>query len=255
MQYALTDAQTRVIPNGIPTGNYSYRRANRAGAGPWEILFCGQLIPLKRCDVLLRAVAALPGNRVRVTLAYQNAQLEPELRALATELGLAEHVRFLGKLDPPALAALYQASDLLVLPSDSEALPSVITEAMLCGLPFVASDVGGVREQANGFGIVLEQRGVADFTAAIRRVLEHYPEYQAQGEAMSQYARARFSIPAMVERHVALYASLAGIEPRRHSRRLAALHGVARWTARRLGASGPKVIQDSHPQPEVSVSS
>ena len=154
--YTLRGTRMAVIPNGIDPSNYSFHRSNAAGQdAPWRILFAGQLIPLKGVDILLRAIALRPEN-IRLTLVYQTAQLETELRALATELGIADRVEFAGRLDPRALADRYHSHDLLVLPSATEALPSVITEAMMCGLPFIATAAGGIPEQAAGFGQLLQ---------------------------------------------------------------------------------------------------
>ncbi len=237
--YSFEGAVLTTIPNGIDVTKYNYRRVNRAGQGaPWQMLFSAQLIPIKRCDVLMRAMASLKYD-CELTLVYQNPQIEKELKAFAASLGLANRVHFRGKVDPQELAALYQQSDLLVLPSETEALPSVITEAMLCGLPFVASAVGGIPEQANGFGVVLEDRSMEKIAEAIAHVFENYGRYQADGEAMSQYARKTFAIDTMVNRHLALYEQMIGVSPRRHSSRFSAPRTIARVAARWMGTAGP----------------
>ena len=237
--FPLDDSILKAIPNGIDVSNYSYRRANRAGhSAPWQILFVGQLIALKRVDVLLRALARLQHD-FRLTLAYQNPEMEQELRTLATELGLADRVLFRGETGPRDLATLYQQCDVLVLPSSTEALPSVITEAMLCGLPFVASAVGGIPEQANGFGVVLEDRSAESIAAALANVFDNYQDFQASGEAMSRYARQKYSIDTMVNQHLDLYAQLRGTRPRRLAAKFAVQRGIARLASHFMGTSGP----------------
>jgi glycosyltransferase involved in cell wall biosynthesis len=237
--YSFDGAILTTIANGIDVTKYNYRRDNRAGQGaPWQMLFSAQLIPIKRCDVLLRAMASLKYD-VELTLVYQNPQIEKELMAFAASLGLAERVHFLGKVDPRELAALYQKSDLLVLPSETEALPSVITEAMLCGLPFVASAVGGIPEQANRFGVVLEDRSMEKIAEAISYVFDNYSRFAADGEAMSEYARRTFAIDTMVNRHLELYQQVLGVSPRRHSAKFALPRGIARIASRWMGTAGP----------------
>lgn len=212
----LAPEQSAVLPNGIEASRFTPVRRNGAGhQTPWQLLFAGQLIPLKGCDLLLRALARLD-LPTELTLVYQTAELESELRALAASLGIAARVHFRGRLDPGELAALYQRSDLLVLPSATEALPSVLTEAMLSGLPFVATDVGGIPEQTAGFGRLIERRTVDELTAAIREVLGQYPAFARQANAMSEHARRTYSIDAMIERHLALYGEVAGRPARRH---------------------------------------
>ena len=232
--YPLEGAVQATIPNGIDPGLYRFARHNSAGRGmPWQLLYAGQLIPVKGVGLLLEALALLPRN-VELTLVYQSGALEAELKALAARLNLSHRVRFLGKLSPAQLAAAYQASDLLVLPSASEALPSVVTEAMLCGLPFVASAVGGIPEQANGFGLLLEKRGAVEMANAIQHVLREYDSFARAGQAMSSQARERFSIAAMVERHLELYQQLASstASPRRSAARYAALNAMVRYALR-----------------------
>ncbi len=237
--FALDPTILTAIPNGVDIRKYSFRRDNRAGQGsPWQILFVGQLIPLKRCDVLLRAIARIP-HAAELTLVYQNPLLERELMALAASLGLSGRVHFRGGATPEELAKFYQASDLFVLPSETEALPSVITEAMMCGLPFVASAVGGIREQANGFGVALEDRSTESLAESIAEVFDHYDRYQAEGAAMSQYAQRTYSIDTMVTRHLELYERLQGLRPRRHASKRWAGRVIARMAARWMGTSGP----------------
>lgn len=202
------------VPNGIDAGRFQFVRRNACGRGlPWQILFVGQLIPLKGCDLILRAVAALP--HVELTLVYQNADLKSQLESLAGELRIRQRVHFAGRRDPEGLAELYQQSDLLVLASETEALPSVITEAMLSGLPFVSVAVGGIREQAAGFGHLLEERSVESIAAGIAHVIGNYSQFVEAAPRMHEHARNTYSIPAMVRGHLDLYVGMAGRHPRR----------------------------------------
>jgi glycosyltransferase involved in cell wall biosynthesis len=217
--YPLVGAIHTVIPTGIDATNYTYARDNAAGKGrPWQLLYTGQLIALKNIDVLLRALALLK-QPVKLDLVYHNSALEIPLRKLTSELGLSARVRFLGPKSPRELATIYQRADVFVLPSASEALPSVVTEAMLCGTPVVATDVGGVREQLGGYGVCVSPGRPDELAAAISYVLDHYKQFTARSETASAYARERFSVESMVDRHLELYASLLKRKgpPRRHT--------------------------------------
>ena len=215
--YPVGDAVHKVIPNGISTENYRYLRSNSAGEGkPWKLLFVGQLIELKGVDRLLQAISLLSQN-VELQLVFHVDTLRDRLEQLARELGLQNRVSFLGAQSPEELRVLYQRSDLFVLPSFAESLPSVITEAMLCGTPVVATDVGGIRDQLKGYGMVVPPQDAKALARAIGDVLSHYDEFKERGEAMSRYATQRFSIPSMVEGHLELYRSL--LEKKAASRR------------------------------------
>ncbi|MDE3136084.1 MAG: glycosyltransferase family 4 protein [Acidobacteriota bacterium] len=215
-RYQLSGAMHAVIPNGIDTTVYSCARRRSGGSRrSWRLLFVGQLIASKNVDVLLRAIARLRAP-VELDLAYQNPALEIPLRNLAASLGLLDKVRFLGAKSPFELAGLYQHADVFVLPSAAESLPCVIAEAMLCGTPVVATDVGGIREQLAGYGSLVSPGNSAELAAAIGSVLDHYEWFSSLGESMSQSARRRFSIDAMADRHLKLYAELLGRQgPRR----------------------------------------
>jgi glycosyltransferase involved in cell wall biosynthesis len=206
--YPLAGALHPVIPNGIDPSNYIYARNNAAGKGrPWQLLYVGQLIALKSVDVLLRALPQVK-QPVELDLVYHNSGVEILLRKLAVELGLNERIRFLGPKTPRELAAIYHRADVFVLPSASEALPSVVTEAMLCGTPVIATDVGGVREQLHGYGVCVSPRRPDELATAITNMLDHYEQYAARSETAGAYAREQFSIDDMVERHLELYANL-----------------------------------------------
>ena len=217
--YPLSGAAHPVIPNGVYEGSYHYgRKNNRARNGPWHLLYVGQLAAQKNVDVLLRALAQLT-QRVELSLIYHNSTLEDSLRTLVSELGLQGRAQFLGARSPQELAAEYQNADLFVLPSSAEALPSVITEAMLCGTPVVATDVGGVREQLAGYGVCVGPGDPAALASAISCVLDNYDRFVAQGEAASVYASERFSVDHMVDHHLELYTDLLARRGprRRHS--------------------------------------
>lgn len=231
----LAGAIHRVIPNGIDAENYQYSRHESVGKGrAWRLLFVGQLIELKGVDQLLQALALLPQN-VALQLVFHVDMLRDRFEQLSRQLGLQNRVRFLGSKSPAELRILYQQSDVLVLPSFAEALPSVVTEAMLCGTPVVATDVGGIRDQLGGYGIVVPPRQPEELAAAIGHVLEHYDEFAEEGESMSQYARRRFSVDTMVENHLELYRSLLdGKGTRRRQSFLARPVNVAAQLAVRL---------------------
>jgi glycosyltransferase involved in cell wall biosynthesis len=112
------------------------------------LLFVGRLDdPVKRVGALLRTFAPLAARHPQVDLLIGGEGPDgPALRQLAAEQ-CPGRVRFLGWVSgAAALAPLYNAAECLLLPSRSEGFPTVIGEALACGTPAVASDVGGVSE-------------------------------------------------------------------------------------------------------------
>jgi glycosyltransferase involved in cell wall biosynthesis len=203
--YSLDGAMHTVIPNGMRSDLFQYCRRNSAGRGrPWQLLFVGQLVREKRVDVLLHALTLLECP-AELTLVYHTSGLETFLRKMTRDLGLKERVHFAGARSPEHLCAIYQSADLFVLPSAGEALPSVITEALLCGTPVVATEVGGVREQVGAQGAVARPGDARAFAVAIEGVLGNYDWYAARSEEVSQTFQARYSIESMASAHAELY--------------------------------------------------
>lgn len=110
-----------------------------------HLITVGSLIPRKGVDQILRALAQLDGVRPTLTVVGSGPE-EQSLREMAERLGLAGHVRFIGRVEPKEVLALLAEADVFVLASHSEGRPNVILEAMAAGLPVIASNIPGVRE-------------------------------------------------------------------------------------------------------------
>lgn len=195
------------IPNGIPADVFRFDpREQHRRRQPHRVLFVGQLIQLKGVDVLLRAFQQIAHQYdVRLQLVYQNAQLEAAYRQLAADLSIRDKVEFLGFRSATEIAALYQEADVFVLPSFAEALPSTVTEAMLSGLPVVATTVGGIPEQVGEWGKLVQPGDVGQLAAALAAVLDDLPLYQQSAPAIRARAVQQFSIAPMVDAHLQLY--------------------------------------------------
>ena len=195
------------IPNGIDGERWPYVERRRPAPGqPWHLLFVGQLSPIKNVDVLLRAVAGLdPDVPIQLDLVYHVDAQEPELRRLTADLGIEDRVRFVGRVSHVELPAYYARTHALALPSRSETLPSVITEAVLSGVPVIASAVGGVPEQLDGHGILVSPGDVGELTHAIANVVAAYDDAVRHTVPAAARARAHYTVDAMVEGHLELY--------------------------------------------------
>lgn len=143
------------IPNGVETGRF--KPINRPSNPKVKILFIGRLIPRKGFQ---RVVQALPRVRELAKIPFEievvgTGSHRQELDEVADKLGVADLIHYVGSVPYDQLEKSYQYADIFVLTSLSEGMPSVILEAMGCGLPIVASDVGGnneiVHEGQNGF--------------------------------------------------------------------------------------------------------
>ncbi|MCW5646882.1 MAG: glycosyltransferase [Sphingopyxis sp.] len=107
------------------------------------ILTVGALIPRKGQELVIEALAALPGVHYHLAGA---GEAEGRYRALAQRLGVADRVHFMGPVANADLPMLYRAADAVVMPSASEGLANAWVEALACGTPIVISDAGGAPE-------------------------------------------------------------------------------------------------------------
>lgn len=116
------------------------------GARLPEVLFVGRLIREKGTYELLDAFAELRSRRAcHLTVAGEGPEME-RLRTRASRLGIADDVAFTGHLPEDELARVYRRADVLVLPSYSEGLPTVVLEAMAVGLPIVTTRIRGAAD-------------------------------------------------------------------------------------------------------------
>jgi glycosyltransferase involved in cell wall biosynthesis len=123
------------------------------------------------------------------------ASIERDFR----ERGLSDDVRMLGWVPQEAVHELYAIADLFLLPSEEEGFPHVLTEAQSIGLPYVASDVGGVREMTppEGQRFLVPFGAVAEFTHVAKVLIEHNDLYH-------EFARAEKNWVKQYDKHAVL---------------------------------------------------
>lgn len=137
-----------VIPPGVAMDRYvpadkaAARRKLGLPAEAQIVGSAGRLVPVKAHHILIRALSQLP-RKVVCAIAGDGPELT-NLQKLVRELGLQDRVHFLGHRDD--LWQVYPAFDVFCLPSEAEGLPRTVLEAQACGVPVVASAVGGIPE-------------------------------------------------------------------------------------------------------------
>lgn len=137
------------------------------------LLFVGNLVPVKAVDTLLDACALLSRSVSFQLYVLGDGPCRRSLREQARRLGLSERVRFHGPVPQRDLPSWYRAADLTVLSSLSEGIPNVLRESLACGTPFVATDVGGIREiTANPWNRLVPSQNPSALFDAIRASLK-----------------------------------------------------------------------------------
>ncbi|WP_426810343.1 glycosyltransferase [Pseudomonas sp. WOUb67] len=176
------------------------RQALGLDAQAWVVGNVGRLHPDKDQATLLRGFAqALPGLPAGARLAILGkGRLEADLKALAAELGIAGEVDFLGQV--PDARRYFQAFDVFALSSDHEPFGMVLLEAMVAGVPVLATACGGAREVVEGVGVLFPLGDAAQLAQGLKHMATLDAEQrQACAGHMLQRLHERFSDQAVRE--------------------------------------------------------
>jgi len=160
------------------------------------LLFVGRIQPLKGPDVAVRSLAALNRRDALLLIVGGSSGLEGDseiahVKRLITELGVESQVRFIEPQPHHILSTYYRAADAVIVPSRSESFGLVALEASACGIPVVASAVGGlltlVDHGSNGF--LVEERDPLLFAEHINDILDHPDRAALMGRRGADRAR------------------------------------------------------------------
>lgn len=177
--YDADPARVRAIANGCdaaifhPADRAAARRELGMDADADIVLYVGRLVAEKGLRELVEATRALSLQRPRLhTVLVGEGPLQSELATLlAAEPSL--RIQLAGPQPPSRVARWMAAADLVTLPSYSEGHPNVLVEALACGRPVVATDVGGIPEVVDAqCGLLIAERDAAALTAALGSALE-----------------------------------------------------------------------------------
>ncbi|MCC7491667.1 MAG: glycosyltransferase [Fimbriimonadaceae bacterium] len=171
LEWGLPATDATILPCGYdpqvfrPQPRAAARRALALSGGPW-LLYVGAFRRLKRIDLLLEALGRLPEARLALV---GDGPERTRLADQARRLGVAHRLLWAGALPSARVATWYAAADLVVLASEREGTPTVLTEALACGTPVVATRVGGIPELVGDAALLVEPgaaRALADALAA-----------------------------------------------------------------------------------------
>jgi len=209
----------QLIPNGFDTATLrpdpeaGQRRRGELGIADDAvvILLPARYHPMKDHATFLAAAALLATARREARFVLVGDGIEPGNRPLAEAIAahrLGDRVILLGERRD--LAALYPAADIVTLSSSfGEGFPNVLGEAMCCGIPCVATDVGDAREIIGAAGIVVPLGDPAALAAGWERLIALGPDGR---RALGATSRVRivenYGLAAIVTRYEALYQSI-----------------------------------------------
>jgi D-inositol-3-phosphate glycosyltransferase len=208
IMYKATPGKISIIPPGVDTSHFYPIPSDEArqfiglSLDSRMILFVGRIDPLKGLDTLIKAVACLQlkefDEPVHLAVIGGDPDAGPEdmsaemarIQNMCDELTVGKMVAFLGKRDQSTLPYYYSAAEVLVMPSRYESFGMVALEAMACGTPVIASQVGGlahlVQDCVTGYHV---PEGDPDALCEKLALMLNDPELQnTMGKNASHYA-------------------------------------------------------------------
>lgn len=215
--YGVPPDRISVIPCGVDIEKFrpsGFRRARRdLGLDPDVpvLLFIGRIEPLKGIDVLIRASAQLEGRFQLLVVGgdEKDAMRLHELHTLAEEMGILGKVVFADAVPHDELPRYYNAAGVCVVPSYYESFGLVALEAMACGVPVIASRVGGLKETVRDgqTGYLVPWRCPEPFAERLDLLLTNEPLRRSLGEEAREVAR-RYRWPVIAARVEDVYHQL-----------------------------------------------
>ena len=203
------------IPNGIDLGPFRSRAARPDSLDPAirqgrYALFIGRLHRRKGVDVLLGALARTPADGAVQLVVAGSGDERAALERLASELGIVERVRFVGRVEGATKLFLLQNALFTVMPSrEWEAFPLVVLESYAAGKPIVGTAIVGIADliEEGKTGMLVPEEDPAALARAMRELFENPDRAQAMGESAMGVAQ-QYSWESIAARHIALYEEL-----------------------------------------------
>jgi len=204
--FGVPAARLSVIPCGIDTDRF--RPSPGPKPAPPRILCVARLVEVKNHELLLQACALLKdrGREFRCVLVGDGV-LRGNVETLRAELCLEDVVEMVGAVGQAEALAHWREASIGVLTSISEGMPVALMEAAACGVPVVATAVGGVPElvEQGSTGLLVNSGDAPALADALERLLLEPETARQMGLAARRRAEERFSIRRQVDSLLALW--------------------------------------------------
>ena len=205
-----SQAKIRVIYNGVDNEKFRPMQERRTGAHRPTIVFVGRIELLKDILSLVQAISYVKQSIPDVLCLIYGSSTDVEYAntclQMVRDLKLQDNVKFLGATKNPEQA--YNAGDVVVLSSIREGFPYTVVEAMSCGKVVVSTDVGGVKEALENYGILVRSRHPYELASAMVRLLADERTRKAMESAAIEQVSSKFTIKHAIDQYRNLYTEL-----------------------------------------------
>lgn len=211
--------RVKILPNAINPADFTaYTNVDTTEfiekyhlGGRKRILFVGEVTNRKGIPTLIKSIPPLIKKVLTeeaVFVIVGSGENLSDARALAKDLDVESHVVFTGRLPFVELMQAYCSSDLFVLPSLSEGLPTSILEAMYFGLPVVSTDIPGVRDHFSDFALLVPPSDEHALAEAIITLLEKEELAQELSQKGKEMVVSRYVWKQVAKEYEKVYSKL-----------------------------------------------
>jgi len=211
-------ARVSVVPCGVDLQHFTDKGPAAPRSSAPRILSVGRLVERKGFDILVRALVCVPGAELLIAGGPPAAQLDgdPEaarLRAVAQAAGVADRVHLLGAVTREDMPALMRSADVVACAPWYESFGITPLEAMACGVPVVATAVGGLNDSViDGVtGVLVPPRRPDLMGHALRRLLADHTRRLSFSSAALDRARSRYSWERVAVDTARVYEEVIGV--------------------------------------------
>ncbi|HWG64053.1 MAG TPA: glycosyltransferase [Streptosporangiaceae bacterium] len=211
----IPSALVSVVPCGVDTAMFRPGCGNGERAGRPRLLTLGRLVERKGTDTAIAAIPFLPGAELVIAGGPDSLELDshPEvrrLRSLADACGVSDRVTFTGSVARKRVPALVRSADVVVCTPWYEPFGIVPLEAMACGVPVIASRVGGLTDTVvdGSTGLLVPPRDLRALADACRKLLGDRELRASYGLAGARRARRWYSWDRVARETEAVYRRL-----------------------------------------------
>lgn len=234
-------SRVRVVPCGVDLRRFRPEGPALLRAGRPRLVAVGRLVARKGVDDVVRALVRVPHAELLVAGGPDAGDLAQDaeacrLRALAERLGVGGRVILVGRVGHGDVPKLIRSADVVLCTPWYEPFGIVPVEAMACGVPLVATAVGGILDTVvDGVtGVLVAPQRPDQIGGALRRLLADARARARMGAAGAARAHSRFGWEHVAEAALEAYRVLAGVG--RSSRRRPRRHAVRRPVATPVAA-------------------
>lgn len=216
--YGIPAASIHVIPNCVDSNHYrpgasepSVRRQLALAQDRPVVGVVGRCSPEKGGDIFIRAMAILKTSGIRLQgVLVGDGVSRSAWEQMANELGVSDLITFAGRIDQSRMPDIIRCFDVGVVPSYQECCSVAILEQMACGIPIVATNVGGNADLVKHgvTGAIVPPSDPDALAAAIRDLLLSPVKREQFGTAARRKIESQYTINAITRQYADLYTSL-----------------------------------------------